>query len=297
MINLLARTVLSACLLSVLPTVSAASAPTVSRPVPAATVASDEAIDFNFDGGFTEELFSQLSEAFPAIQIVIESKAKNFYVPAFSARVTDPMTILELVCSMESWRRDEEGARVRGLLEMRGVNGELVFVSFVPWTNLSLRSPTILVEVISIQELLTSGMGVEEIFGTVEAGIALWQDGRAGAASEALVRFHEKTGVLFVKGTKSVNGMVAQTVEALKASARWRVSDEAIAAKEALIRAEALDSLGEATKEAARMQSDKLEQLKKDHEALMERQRQVEDERDARQKREFEAEDAGNEDA
>ena len=297
MINILARTVLSACLLSVLPTVAAASTPSVSHPVSAATVTSDNPVYFEFDGGFTEELCSQLSEAFPSIQIVIESKAKTFYVPAFSARVTDPMTILELVCSMESWRRDEEGARVRGLLEMRGVNGELVFVSFVPWTNLSLRSPTILVEVISIQELLTSGMGVEEIFGTVEAGIALWQDGRAGAASEALVRFHEKTGVLFVKGTKSVNGMVAQTVEALKASARWRVSDEAIAAKEALIRAEALDSLGEATKEAARMQSDKLEQLKKDHEALMERQRQVEDERDARQKREFEAEDAGNEDA
>lgn len=297
MINILARTVLSACLLSVLPTVAAASTPSVSHPVSAATVTSDNPVYFEFDGGFTEELCSQLSEAFPSIQIVIESKAKTFYVPAFSARITDPMTILELVCSMESWRRDEEGARVRGLLEMRGVNGELVFVSFVPWTNLSLRAPTILVEVISIQELLTSGMGVEEIFGTVEAGIALWQDGRAGAASEALVRFHEKTGVLFVKGTKSVNGMVAQTVEALKASARWRVSDEAIAAKEALIRAEALDSLGEATKEAARMQSDKLEQLKKDHEALMERQRQVQDEKDARQKREFEAEDAGNEDA
>lgn len=297
MINLLTRTVLSACLLSVLPTVAAASAPIASHTTSAATVTLDDAIDFEFDGGFTGDLFGQLSEAFPGIQIVIESKAKTFYVPAFSARVTDPMTILELVCSMESWRRDEEGAQVRGLLETRGVNGELIFVSFDPWTNMNLRPPTILVEVISIQELLTSGMAVEEIFGTVEAGIALWQDGRAGAASEALVRFHEKTGVLFVKGTKSVNSMVAQTVDALKASAQWRVSDEAIAAREALIRAEALDSLEQITKETARMRQAELEKMVKDHEALMERQRQQEDEKDARQEREFEAEDAGNEDA
>lgn len=297
MINLLKNTTLTICLLAALPTAAVTASPATSAPA----VASQGPIEFTFQGGSALSLFAQLSEAFPDFSVVIGAKARDFVIPEFTARITKPGTIVDLVCNVQGHRaksqlvvRDdreewEEVGRVKGMLEYRNVNNELVYVSFMEWTDLA-RKASIFVEVISIQELLTSGMAVEEIFGTVEAGIDLKDAGQGESRTE--VRFHEATGVLFVKGTKAVNGMVSETIEALKTSAQWRVSDAAIAAKEARIRSEALDSLGQVTKETARIQQDKLKQMMKDHDALMERQRQKEDAKDAAMEREEDAKDA-----
>jgi hypothetical protein len=298
MINLLKNTTLTICLLAAIPTAAVTASPATSAPA----VASQGPIEFAFQGGSALSLFAQLSEAFPDFSVVIGAKARDFVIPEFTARITKPGTIVDLVCNVQGHRAKlqldrpgmpdggwEEVDRIKGTLEYRPVNNELVYISFAAWSDFGRQSSTF-VEVISIQELLTSGMAVEEIFGTVEAGIDLKDAGQDDSRTE--VRFHEATGVLFVKGTKSVNGMVSETIEALKTSAQWRVSDAAIAAKEARIRSEALDSLGQATKEAARIQQDKLKQLMKDHDALMERQRQKEDAKDAAMEREEDAKDA-----
>lgn len=297
MINLLKNTTLTICLLAAIPTAAVTASPATSAPA----VASQGPIEFAFHGGSALSLFAQLSEAFPDFSVVIGAKARDFVIPEFTARITKPGTIVDLVCNVQGHRAKlqlvvrgdreewEEVDRIKGTLEYRPVNNELVYISFAAWSDFGRQSSTF-VEVISIQELLTSGMAVEEIFGTVEAGIDLKDAGQDDSRTE--VRFHEATGVLFVKGTKSVNGMVSETIEALKTSAQWRVSDAAIAAKEARIRSEALDSLGQATKEAARIQQDKLKQLMKDHDALMERQRQKEDAKDAAMEREEDAKDA-----
>jgi hypothetical protein len=286
MINLLKNTTLTICLLAALPTAAVTASPATSAPA----VASQRPIEFTFQGGSALSLFAQLSEAFPDFSVVIGAKARDFVIPEFTARITKPGTIVDLVCNVQGYQvKPQLGGRVKGMLEYRNVNNELVYVTFMEWTDLA-RQPSIFVEVISIQELLTSGMAVEEIFGTVEAGIDLKDAGQGESRTE--VRFHEATGVLFVKGTKTVNGIVSETIDALKTSAQWRVSDAAIAAKEARIRSEALDSLGQVTKETARIQQDKLKQMMKDHDALMERQRQKEDAKDAAMEREEDAKDA-----
>jgi hypothetical protein len=288
MINLLKNTTLTICLLAALPTAAVTASPATSAPA----VASQGPIEFTFQGGSALSLFAQLSEAFPDFPVVIGAKARDFLIPEFTARITKPRTIVELVCNVQGYRlqmESEEVDRVKGTLDYRQVNNELVYISFAAWSDL-VREPSIFVEVISIQELMTSGMAVEEIFGTVEAGIDLKDAGQGESRTE--VRFHEATGVLFVKGTQSVNRMVSETIDALKTSAQWRVSDAAIAAKEARIRSEALDSLGQVTKETARIQQDKLKKMIKDHDALMERQRQKEDAKDAAMEREEDAKDA-----
>ena len=303
MINLFKNTFLTTVFFTVIPAVLATASPAVRVPASADTAAegSIQRFQFDFTGGSALSLISQLAEDFPDFPVVISTEAGDFVIPEFKAQITKPETIIDLISNVNGYRmrsgvdlgdgrRDEsnEFERVEGSLEYRNVNNELVYMDFVKQPEF--KQPSIVVEVISIQQLLTSGLGVEEIFGTVEAGIELKESGQEESRTE--VRFHEATGVLFVKGTRSVNSMVSQTIEALKTSAQWRVSDEAIAAREARIKSEALDALEQVTKDTARIQQEKLERMMKDHEALMEKQRQEEDEKDAAMERAFEKEDA-----
>ena len=304
MISLLKKSTLTICLLATIPAGAVTASPAVILPASVPASVSEEPIEFNFQGGMASSLFEQLSEVFPGFPVVLSVEAKDFDIPEFSARITEPATIVGLICDVQGYRVKselvvglvngnleewQEVDRIKGTLQYRPVNDELVYISFVEWSDFK-RQPSIFVEVISVQELLTSGMEVTEIFSTVEAGIELKEAGQA--ESHTVVRFHEATGVLFVKSTKSINGMVAKTIEALKMSAKWRVSDEALAAKEARIKSEALDSLGQTTKEAVRIQQENLIRMMKDHDADMERQRKKEDAKDAAMEREEDAKDA-----
>ena len=300
MIHVLAKSALALSLLGALPVTNGLAGPNTPEAAAAATAPAQEPIKFSFEGGTASQLFSQLAEDFPEFPVVLGKKAKDFEIAGFEAIISEAGTIVDLVCGPEGTLKAQgPDSLVRGVLDYRNVNNELVSITFVEVGFMVQRT---IVSVLSIQELLTSGMSTEEIMGTVSAGIEI-QNGtqsnqsviRDRLGQRIVIRFHEETGVLFIKGNKSANDMIKQTIEALTASAKWRVSKEAIAAKEALIRSEALDILGETTKESASIQRQNLEQLKKDHEALMEEQRKREDAKDAELERQLEAE-FGNED-
>lgn len=289
MLSALTKTTLACALLVALPTGNALAG---SNPAAVVTATQDDAptsgrkglIKFTFGGGTASQLFTQLGMKFPDFPVVLGTQARNFEVPAFEALISEPGTIVDLVCGMDGWC-SVDGTPVRGMLEYRNVNNELVSISFMA-TGFGFERTT--VSVLSIQELLTSGMSIKEIMGTIQAGIEIQYDDRS--KSYASVRFHEQTGVLFVKGSKDANNMVKQTVEALTASAKWRVSPEAMAAKEARIKSEALEFLEEATMQEATIQMERLQQLRQDHERLMEEQRRREDAKDAELERQLEAE-------
>jgi len=290
MIHALAGTVLSFGLLAASPTAVVEPGASLAQDQEA-TATEPVRVKFNFEGGTASQLFTQLMEVFPEYSLVVDKDARNFQIDGFDAKITSPNTIVDLVCGVTGTAVNPDGMESPqiGKLRFRGVgrSDRLVQVLFEKAPQLGFgpeASPT--VEVISIQELLTSGMAVEAIFGTVQAAIDL-RDQDSGAK----IRFHEETGVLFVKGIDSVNKMVAQTIEALKSSAKWLVSDEAIAAKEALIRSEALDAIEASSKAQIKIQEHNLLKLMKAHEARMEEIRIREDRKDAELEKELAEED------
>lgn len=294
MMNTLVGTVLSLGLLTATPVAAVGPGATLTQDQETGS-AYDAPIAFTFDGGTASELFAQLADVYPDFSVVIDLSAKNFQINGFEARITRPYTIVELVCGVAGKVGNPDGfggSSQTGMLRARVIESELTQILFDTSNARAGAMPMLFVQVISIQELLTSGMSVEAIFGTVEAGIDLKSDDSGGK-----LRFHEETGILFVKGSKDINNMVVQTIEALKSSAKWLVSDEAIAAKEARIRSEALDFLGEITKETTELERTKFEKLMKEHAANMERDRQREDRKDAELRRQLDKEDEdGNED-
>ena len=207
---------------------------------------------------------------FPDFPVLVDQDARRFEIPGFEARITKPYTIVELVCGVpgQLLESSPEDRVVRGRLEARVVGRELTQIRFEPIGTAVGGFTRMTVEVLSIQELLTSGMDIEAIFATVEAGIDL-EGGQAGAS----LRFHEATGILFVKGTPAVNRTITQTIKALTTSAKWLVSDEALAAQKARIQSEAMSI----TEEAVKMEAAKLEELLKTQEALLEKQRERRD--------------------
>ena len=292
MIHALTKTTLALALMAALPGATSIAGPNAPRVTAPTVIDLQDPIKFSFTGGTASELFGQLSKAYPDFPVVLGQKAKKFEVAGFEARITEPGTIVDLVCGVEGilLGSDALDRATRGMLDYRNVNNELVSITFEP---VGFSSQRLAVRVLSIQELLTSGMKIEEIMGTVSAGITLQGENQIG--QPAVVRFHQETGVLFSKGSKASNEMIAQTIEALTASAKWRVSPEAIAAKEALIKSEALEFLEEATKQEASMTRERLKQLKQDHDRLMEEQRKREDAKDAELERQLN-EEFGTED-
>ncbi|MDG2424940.1 MAG: hypothetical protein P8M22_13300 [Phycisphaerales bacterium] len=290
----LTRTALSICLLAVLtviPSQSTFASISTAESESSEAIEQDKSILFSFAGGTASELFAQLAKKFPDFPVILGQKAQYFEISGFVARISKPGTIVELVCDttgkavipVSNGDSKRDAKSIPGELLYRNVNSELVHITFMESWGGQQIIPTLFVEVFSIQELLTSGMDVEEIFGTVEAGIEL-----KGDSLGTSVRIHLETGVLFVKGPKSVNSMVGQTIEALNKSAQWRVSASAIEAKEGRMKSEALDYLDEANKEAMNQGMRKLEDLKKREKALRERDRQRELEKDAALEKEIE---------
>ena len=193
MINLFKNTFLMTVFFTAIPAVLATASPAVKVPLPAVKVplppvkvpvsadaaeGSIQRFQFDFMGGSALSLISQLSEDFPDFPVVISTEAGEFVIPEFKAQITKPETIIDLISNVNGYRmrsgvdlgdgrRDEsnEFERVKGSLEYRQVNNELVYMDFVKQPEF--KQPSVVVEVISIQQLLTSGLGIEEIFGTV----------------------------------------------------------------------------------------------------------------------------------
>ena len=208
----------------------ATNVPAGSNPAAIDDELIEERTLFSFEGGTAEELFAELNTSYPEYPVVLGDRARNFEIPSFTALISEPGTIVELVCGMEGWCRFE-GNSVRGMLDYRYVNLELIGINFSETGFVTDRSH---VRVISIQELLAVGMSIEEITGTVRAAIEIQCEDPTDPP--ATVRLHEQTGVLFIRGSKAAIDLVAQTVDALSVSAQWRIDSDATEAVEAAIR-------------------------------------------------------------
>ena len=220
----------------------ALSAPTLAQDT------SDEAarqviVPFIFDGGTASHLVDELETKFPDFSVVLDEKAGQVTLPQFKARVTDAGTIVELITQMPGMitpANQQDGIVKKGKLDFQVVGRELVYITFDEERDIRSARPVSQVAVLSVQELLTSGMDVEEIMSTIEAGIELQMPGK-----QPTIRFHPTTGIIFIKSDKATLDVVSMTIEALKKSAAWRISDEALAARAALLKLKQIETLEE----------------------------------------------------
>merc|ERR1711965_422476 len=83
-------------------------------------------------------------------------------------------------------------------------------------------------------------MELEEIMSSIEAGIELRMPG-----TQPVIRFHPTTGIIFIKRDKATLDVVSMTIESLKKSAAWRISDEALAARAAVLKLKQIETLEE----------------------------------------------------
>lgn len=116
MINLFKNTFLTTVLFTAIPAVLATASPAVRVPASVSAAAAEklteaedleeriEAIEFDFTGGSTLSLISQLSEDFPDFPVVISTEAGDFVIPEFKARITKPETIIDLVSNVNGYR-------------------------------------------------------------------------------------------------------------------------------------------------------------------------------------------------
>jgi len=234
---------------------------------------SDEAagkvkIPFKFDGGTTSHLVDELGNTFPDFPIVLDEKAGQVILPRFKARVTDAGTIVELITQMPGMinpANQDDGIAKKVKLDFQVVGRELVYITFDEERELRSGRPVSQVAVLSIQELLTSGMKLEEIMSTIEAGIELRMPGR----QQPRIRFHPTTGIIFIKSDKATLDVVSMTIEALKKSATWRISDEALAARAAVLKLKQIETLEEMQDLSSELQ---MKNLKESQQRLEERQ-------------------------
>ena len=224
-------------------------------------------VAFMFEGGTASHLVDQLETTFPDFPVVLDEKAGQFILPEFIARVTDAGTIVELITQMPGVikaRFTNDGITKKGNLDFQVVGRELVYITFDEERELRSGRPVSQVAVLSIQELLTSGMELEEIMSTIEAGIELRMPGK-----QPTIRFHPTTGIIFIKSDKATLDVVSMTSEALKKSATWRISDEALAARAAVLKLKQIETLEEMQDLASELQ---MKNLKESQQRLEERQ-------------------------
>jgi len=244
----------------------ALSAPTLAQDT-SDEATSQEVVRFMFDGGTASHLVDELEATFPDFPVVLDEKASRVILPKFKARVTDAGTIVELITQMPGMitpANQQDGIVKKGKLDFQVVGRELVYITFDEAQDLSSPRALIKVAVLSIQELLTSGMEVEEIMSTIEAGIELRVPGK-----QPTIRFHPTTGIIFIKSDKATLDVVSMTIESLKKSAAWRISDEALAARAGVLKLKQIETLEELQDLASEQQ---MKNLKESQQRLEERQ-------------------------
>ena len=247
----------------------ALSAPTLAQDT-SDEATSQEVVRFMFDGGTASHLVDELEATFPDFPVVLDEKASRVVLPKFKARVTDAGTIVELITQMPGMitpANQQDGIVKKGKLDFQVVGRELVYITFDEAQDLSSPRALIKVAVLSIQELLTSGMEVEEIMSTIEAGIELRVPGK-----QPTIRFHPTTGIIFIKSDKATLDVVSMTIESLKKSAAWRISDEALAARAGVLKLKQIETLEELQDLTSEQQ---MKNLKESQQRLEERQKRA----------------------
>lgn len=199
----------------------------------------------NFPGGTMAEYTDLLLEVFPNASIVLMPGTEGFKLPAIQARIPEfdegrmaVSTALDLVCDIPGvliFPRTEYA-------EARAVEGTLFASSFgfdktifriegvptprtrgrtsVPDSDTGFGSAKMAVAVHPLVEITEKSITMEEILGTLKVAFDL-----EGDAPLPVMRYHEPTSILFVRGTHTQLETVETTLKALLFIAGARVSD------------------------------------------------------------------------
>jgi len=138
------------------------------------------------------------------VQFVIEPAAANISLPALEFRQLRLKAVLRLI-------EHVSGGRIR--LDDNSISfepGDESIVVLVGAQDIEQK----VVKVLSVRHLLTAEVEEQDLMEAMEAGFAF-----LGGESKPEIRFHQKTGLVFLRGTTSEVAFVAQMVAAMSGSA------------------------------------------------------------------------------
>ena len=208
---------------------------TLAQDVPApVTQAPDTFVKIDFPGGTMSEYTALLRKTFPDASIILMPGTEDFAIPKIQAQIPDgkgpfaPANVaLRLVCEITgtlvfpatTYNKQEV---IEGYLELSsfGQGGQAYRIeanttqahrqqSRVVRSNSGFGEETQHVRVWPLVDLADSKITMEEILGTLKVAFDL-EDGGA-----PILRYHEPTSILFVKGTNDQLFTVESTLEAL----------------------------------------------------------------------------------
>lgn len=208
---------------------------TLAQDVPApVTQAPDTFVKIDFPGGTMSEYTALLRKTFPNASIILMPGTEDFAIPKIQAQIPDgkgpfaPANVaLRLVCDITgtlvfpatTYNKQEV---IEGYLELSsfGQGGQAYRIeantsqsqrlqSRVVRSNSGFGEETQHVRVWPLVDLANSKITMEEILGTLKVAFDLEDRGAP------ILRYHEPTSILFVKGTQDQLFTVESTLEAL----------------------------------------------------------------------------------
>ena len=226
------RSPIPALLTALVLATSATTALAQNEPAPV-NQASEKFVKIDFPGGTMAEYAALLRKEFPDSSIVLMRGSDGFAVPKINAKfnVTGPFGLssaLALACEVQGtlvFKDAETGTttRVAGELLLETIEPKSVYRiladRLVPTTR-GTRTPTTqssnqgfsdakVIQVYPVAQLIQDGITMEEMLGTLTVAFEL----EGGGAP--ILRYHEPTAILFVKGTHAQIRTIYETVDAL----------------------------------------------------------------------------------
>ena len=149
-------------------------------------------------------ILEDISLAHPRVQFVVEPAAANIPLPALEFRQLRLKAVLRLI-------EHVSGGRIR--LDDNSITFEPGDESIVVLVGAQEVEQKV-VKVLSVRHLLTEEVEEQDLMDAIEAGFAF-----LGGESKPEIRFHQKTGLVFIRGTLSEVAFIAQLVAAMSGSA------------------------------------------------------------------------------
>lgn len=222
----LKRTILSGLMCSVFAAGSALHMARQAAAQPAVDCGNPSPVfDLDFAGGTIADYARAIRTAYPCANILVRPAVEQMPAPAISLRAVSLETALHLM-AQESI---SSGVESRGVVIVRHVNrnpnreGNQVYdVSLAPTSSLLEKPPVAPTQpnelgVWVLAKITESGIAIEDTLGA--ANVAL-----ETAGGSAVLRYHEPTGLLIVRGSAAQIGAIQRAIAMLETKAYDRVS-------------------------------------------------------------------------
>lgn len=230
--------------LALITTCCLAIVPAVASPQDETPNESDRKVliaDIEFPGGTMGQYADLLREEFPDASIVLMPGTPEFHVPRIEARintlsVAGLFNALSLACDVQGtllFKDPDTGAtrREQGILEVEPIGGITAdgLYRILPHTMASQtrgRATKAVegsaVEVFPVADLLASGITMQELLDTIKVSFEVLEADDPNAGRPPMIRYHEPTAILFVKGSGSQIRLVHETFAALESVSETR---------------------------------------------------------------------------